>query len=79
MACGAACVARRILHMHQRHLTCMMVAADLDWCGAGGAAQHARLIGGMGVLCTVLEAITTFAETSNIHAFSNRVLLTCSL
>jgi hypothetical protein len=52
LACGAA-VPRRIRprgRMHQRHLTCMKVAADLDWCGAGGAAQHARLISGIWVL-----------------------------
>jgi hypothetical protein len=33
--------ARRILRMHQRHLTCMVTVADLDWCGAEGAAQCA--------------------------------------
>jgi hypothetical protein len=50
LACGAAGVARPIHRMQQRHLTCMAMAADLDWCGAGGAAHHARLMGGMLVL-----------------------------
>jgi hypothetical protein len=40
LACGAAGVARPIRCMR---LTCMMVAADLDWCGAGGATRHARV------------------------------------
>jgi len=39
LACGTTGCGRRILRMHQCHLTCMVMEGDRDWCGFGRVAE----------------------------------------